>query len=564
MAIEGKRIAGQHSGTVSVGKLRRSAACSARLAPRNMAAMRGASYAGIVALLSLSACGSSAPSLDGPTGEMIAAAARAEGVPADLMVAIAHVEGGLKLAPIREVHADEAIPVAGVLELRHGRFDSLARGAELSGEPERELVRDLAKGTRAGARVLSDLATRFGIQRADVAAWAPVLEELSGHLHERERRSYRARVLAVLRDGGEIHARGGEILSLHARDDVPLTLTIEPPAIATQGTPEFSGAIWFDTPQAGKWTPGREGEAVTMIAIHDTEGGWDASVATLQNDPGKSVHYIIDADGSRVGQFISEADTGWHVGNWHYNLRMVGIEHVGFASKDDYQTALYETSAELVRDIAKRHDLGPNGDGTALDRSVLVGHQEVPDGGQIPQDSPPCPDSPGTCVQSPNYGGASNHRDPGIYWEWCQYLEIIGEGARCKCNDAFTHFNCTHDMTERVKCSDGENVIIDHCANASCTVQPIGVDDTCAEYPPVSSSSSSSSGGVGGAGGDGGAGGADGGAGGEAGHESAARVHEASGCAASGDGGVGGDDAKSMLVALSALALVAARRRRPR
>lgn len=486
---------------------------------------------------------------------MIAAAAIAEGVPADLMAAIAHVEGGLRLAPIREVHDDEAIPVAGVLELRHGRFDSLARGAELSGETQREIIRDLAKGTRAGARVLADLALRSGVRRDDIAAWAPVVEELSGHLHERERRSYRARVFAVLRDGGELRARGGEIISLPPRADVPFELTIEPPRIAAQGTPEYPGAIWFETPQAGKWEAGRGGAQVTMIAIHDTEGGWDASVATLQNDPGKSVHYIIDADGSRVGQFIGEADTGWHVGNSFYNQRMVGIEHVGFASKDDYQTSLYEVSAALVRDIAKRHGLGPNGDGTALDRSVLVGHQEVPDGGQIPKDSPPCPDSPGTCVKSPNYGGASNHRDPGIYWEWCQYLDIIGDGAHCKCNDAYTHFNCTHDMTLRVKCDDGANVIIDACANASCTVQPIGVDDTCAEYPPVSSSSSG--------GGDGGAGGAggDGGAGGEGGRKAEPRVQEASGCATSGTRDRG---APGGLVALCVLALAAARRRTQR
>src|SRR4029079_183346 len=110
----------------------------------------------------------------------------------------------------------------------------------------------------------------------------------------------------------------------------------------------------------------------------------NASVSTLQNDPGKSVHYIIDADGGKVGQFIAEADTGWHVGNSYYNNRMVGIEHVGYAGGDDYQTALYAKSADLVRSIAKRNNLGPNKDGTALDRSVLVGHQEVPNGNAIP------------------------------------------------------------------------------------------------------------------------------------------------------------------------------------
>lgn len=512
-------------------------------------------------------CAARSASFDGPTGSLIEASARAEGVPAELMAAIAHVEGGLKLAPMREAHDDEAIPVAGVLELRHGRFDSLSRGAELLRVSQQDLVRDLTLGTRAGARVLADLAARLGVdKRGDIAAWAPVVEELSGHLHQRQRRAYRAQVFAVLRDGGELRARNGEIISLPPRDDIPFDLAMEPPAIGTQGTPQFAGAVWFETPQEGKWQPGRGGEPVTMIAVHDTEGGWNASVATLQNDPGKSVHYIIDADGSRVGQFISEADTGWHVGNSWYNQHMVGIEHVGFASEDDYQTAMYEVSAALVRDIAHRHGLGPNGDGTSLDRKVLVGHQEVPDGGQIPKDSPPCPDSPGTCVKSPNYGGANNHRDPGVNWEWCQYLDIIGEGARCKCNDAFKHFNCTHDKTMRVKCDDDVNVQIDHCGGMSCIVEPIGVDDICGEYPPpmsISSSSGSSSGsvttgstgGAGGNGGAGGAGGSDGGDGGEAGSEPSAK----SGCAIAP-----ADRSTPELAVLLALGAVALRRRRAR
>ncbi|MFT3771982.1 MAG: N-acetylmuramoyl-L-alanine amidase [Minicystis sp.] len=498
--------------------------------PRVALAVLGAAFLG--------ACSPRSASFDGPTGQMIAASARAHHVPAELMAAIAHVEGGLKLAPIREVHEDEAVPVAGVLELRHGRLDSLARGAALTGLAQHDLIRDLARGTDAGARVLAELGAIRRAPEGDLAAWAPAVEELSGHLMERDRVAYRARVFSVLRAGGDLPARGGEVIRVPAHDEIPFELCVAPPPLATQGTPEYAGAIWFDTPQSGKWTPGRSGNPVTMIAIHDTEGGWDASVATLQNDPGKSVHYIVDADGSRVGQFISESDTGWHVGNWFYNQHMVGIEHVGFAS-DDYQTAIYEASADLVRDIAARQGLGPNGDGSGLDRSILVGHQEVPNGNNIPQDSPPCPDSPGSCTKNDDYGGANNHRDPGVHWNWCQYTEIIGNGAHCKCNDAFKHFNCTHDMSERIKCSDGQNVIIDHCANESCIVKPIGEDDICGEEATTAASSSGAggsgsgggTGGKGGAGGNGGAGGDSGGAAGSGGKGDGGKQEQSSGCA---------------------------------
>src|SRR5690242_12733666 len=98
----------------------------------------------------LTACSAGPPSSPaGPVGRLIVEAADENRVPRDLMIAIGHVEGGLKLSMIREVDEDDAVPVAGVLELRHGRFNSLARGAALMGTTEVDLSRDLGKGTEA-------------------------------------------------------------------------------------------------------------------------------------------------------------------------------------------------------------------------------------------------------------------------------------------------------------------------------------------------------------------------------------------------------------------------------
>jgi MYXO-CTERM domain-containing protein len=430
---------------------------------------------------------------NGPVAEMISRAAVENGVPAELMIAIGHIEGGLKLAAIRELEEDELVPIAGVLELRHGRFNSLARGAELMGRSEHELSVDTALGTEAGARVLDDLARGIGVARGDLAAWAPVVEELSGHYYEQDRADYRARVFKLLRAGGKLAARDGEVIELPGNIELPVWLTVSPPLLHALDTSDYTGpggpqsVIWFETPQANKWTPGREA-AISMIAIHDTEGGWDASVATLQNDPGKSCHYIVDDDGSRVGQFIHEWDTGWHVGNWHYNSRMVGIEHVGYAGKDEYQTAMYKRSGELANDIATRH-------GLKIDRTTFIAHAEVPNGQKIPSDSPPCTDSPGTCVKNVSYGGANHHTDPGIYWEWCQYMELAG--GSCKCNDAYSLWNCVHDLSMMVRCPAGEVEIV-HCSD-TCVVEPIGVNDHCT---PVMTGGEGGAGGAGGAGGE--------------------------------------------------------------
>jgi hypothetical protein len=405
---------------------------------------------------------------DGPTAQLIVLAADRNDVPRDLMLAIATIEGGIRLPATREVSEDELIPVAGALELRRGRFDSLARGAELMGVSELELQADLAAGTEAGARVLADLGKTHRATSEDLSSWASAVEELSGHLYARDRVDYRARVFALLRHGGAALGRGGEIIVVPPNDDVPVGLTFSPPALQPLGKAEYPGAIWFETPQcvsAGcKYVNYRYAD-IEMIAIHDTEGDWESSVATLQNDAGKSVHYIVDHDGSRVGQFIPESYTGWHVGNGFYNARMVGIEHVGKAAYDDYETALYEKSADLVKSIAGRH-------GLPLDRQTVVAHQEVPDGVNVPSNSKPCPDSPAQCIASGDYGGMSHHKDPGVYWEWCQYMDMIG--GECKCSDTLTTWSCVHDLSTIVRCRDG-NVDVVRCAG-KCTMEDSGED----------------------------------------------------------------------------------------
>lgn len=498
----------------------------------------------------------------GPAGQSIARSAQQHGVPAELMVAIAQVEGGLKLPPVREVDEDDLISVAGRLELRRGFYNSLSRGAELSGRSELELMADTDLGTEAGARVLDDLARSQGIsKRNNWETWASVVETLSGYRSEHDRVEYRARVFKLLAKGGKFQAHGGETLVLPPQSDIPVWLTMTPPLAYPLDVTDYQGpkgpasVIWFDTPSTSKWTPGREAP-VSMIAIHDTEGGWDASVATLQNDPNKSCHYIVDDDGSRVGQFVHEADTAWHAGNWYYNSRMVGIEHVGYSGVDDYQTAMYERGADLARDIADRYAL-------PLDRLTFVAHQEIPNGNLIPKESPPCPDSPGQCVQNPEYGGAGHHTDPGVYWEWCQYMDIVG--GICKCNDAYQLFNCVHDLSMMTRCDGGKLEIV-HCAD-TCVVEPIGVNDHCTPVMDPGTGGaggmSGSSGGTGGMnGGEAGGGGAGQGSGGAPSDPDSGGSPEEDGTCAMPSGNIAGTGSAALLMGMAGILMLARRRRR--
>jgi len=418
------------------------------------------------------ACGCSANAPVAPSGPLeqsITDAAARDHVPADLMKAIAAVEGGLLLAQTRYVRLDEDVPVAGVLELRHGAFNSLARAAQIMSTTEEVLRADTDLGTEAGARVLAELGTKTGARVDDLSSWREAVDTLGGISDGNAKNEHLLKVYSILKAGGTFPGRSGEHVVVAAHPDLPL------PAVAkyeaASGTPEFPGAIWFQTSCANKCDTTRTAGngVVDMIAIHDTEGGWDASVATLQNDGGKSVHYIVDADGSRVGQFVPESYTAWHVGNYYYNQRMVGIEHVGFASNTSgYVDGLYKKSVELVQSIRSRWNV-------PLDRSHIIGHYQVPDGNTIAESSGPCEDTLDHCETSANYGGADNHRDPGYYWQWCQYMEMLG--GKCNCNDAYSLWNCTSDKTEAVRCTNG-TVEIAHCT-AGCVSMPIGVNDVC-------------------------------------------------------------------------------------
>ncbi|HJZ88630.1 MAG TPA: N-acetylmuramoyl-L-alanine amidase, partial [Polyangia bacterium] len=405
---------------------------------------------------------------------------------------MAATEGGLKLPAYRAVNAEDHVLVAGMLELRHGQFNSLARAAQLSGLSEPALCADTDRATVVGALVLAELGAQTGARSTDLSSWRDALQILSGHATAAQRADYAARVLALARAGGRFRARAGEWIGLLPHAELPPPTELLGPSAPPPGpldTPEFPGAIWFPTPSANKWAPGRAdgNSSVDIIVIHDTEGGWDGSVATLQNDPGKSVHYIVDADGSRVGQFVHETDTAWHAGNSCYNRHSIGIEHVGDTSDPNgYGDGLYETSKVLVQNIRTRW-------GVPLDRAHMVGHYQVPNGNLIDPCGPACTLHIDVCEASNSYGGANNHRDPGLYWQWCQYMERLG-GA-CTCADAWDRFNCTTDRTEAVRCINGM-VEIRHCAQP-CVPQGSGLDDLCVD-------ASIDGGGTGGSGGGGG------------------------------------------------------------
>ncbi|MDP4508353.1 N-acetylmuramoyl-L-alanine amidase [Nonomuraea turcica] len=141
--------------------------------------------------------------------------------------------------------------------------------------------------------------------------------------------------------------------------------------------------------------------SVDYIVIHDTEGTFQGIPAMIGDPKYVSWHYTIRSRDGHVAQHVATRDIAWHAGNWDVNTRSIGIEHEGYLAKGGswYTEAMYRASAKLVRYLADKY-------GIPLDRAHILGHDNVP--GSTPKSV------------------AGMHNDPGPYWDWAHYFDLMG------------------------------------------------------------------------------------------------------------------------------------------
>ena len=94
--------------------------------------------------------------------------------------------------------------------------------------------------------------------------------------------------------------------------------------------------------------------------------------------------------------------SAWHAGNWYVNAKSIGLEHEGFLGAPGawYTEAMYRASARLVRYLAAevRHPAGPRSTSSATTT---------------------CPAPTASTVRG-------MHTDPGPYWDWQHYFDLLG------------------------------------------------------------------------------------------------------------------------------------------
>ena len=325
-------------------------------------------------------------------------AASAEfGVPSPLLLAIAYEASHFN------PDAESRWGGHGLFDLREGERDpSLEHAAALLEVNPNLLAADWRLSVRGAAAILADQGRLSNggelPAAADLLAWWDAVRAFSGREEPLLQNHYAVAIFELAQVGAVADTRWGTVLL--APHDLDLTgyLAEAPPS----GTDSAVASNYYAACSENYSDYSRGASDIDMIVIHTVQGSYSGCASWFANCSAQaSAHYVVRSSDGEVTQMVREADVGWHAGNWDYNERSVGIEHEGYVSDCGYYTdAMYAGSAALTADIASRQ-------GVPLDRSHIIGHNEVPD-----------PDGSGT-------GGSGGHTDPGSCWDWDYYMTLL-------------------------------------------------------------------------------------------------------------------------------------------
>ncbi|MGW0911563.1 N-acetylmuramoyl-L-alanine amidase [Streptomyces sp. NPDC002784] len=353
-----------------------------------------------------------APSVTGGYGPMHLTDARTA------LAGAAHHSEGAEDARGDEARAplvpEERIPEEGEIP---ARLRTLPKAAELTGLSPNRLRTDPAANVAGGAALLAAAQRSLGEPAsADPADWYGAVALFSGADDRATAAAYANDVYDVIRTGGARRTDAGQQVALAARPDLaPDTAPLEDaglraPAAGDTECPASVSCEWIPAPyeEFGDGDYGNhdlgnrpESQSIEYIVVHDTEGAWEGVLRLVQDPTYVSWNYSLRSTDGHIAQHLKAKDVGWHAGNWYVNAKSIGLEHEGFLANPDawYTEAMYRSSARLVKYLAKKYDI-------PLDRQHILGHDTVP----------------GPTAATIR----TMHTDPGPYWDWQHYFELLG------------------------------------------------------------------------------------------------------------------------------------------
>jgi N-acetyl-anhydromuramyl-L-alanine amidase AmpD len=182
---------------------------------------------------------------------------------------------------------------------------------------------------------------------------------------------------------------------------------------------------------------------INTIVIHDTEGSYQSAIDHFQDTTSYvSCHYVIRSSDGAITQMVRNEDVAWCAGDWYDNMHSINIEHEGIAAEGAawYTEAMYQSSAKLVRYLARQYDI-------PLDRQHIVGHDNEP-------------------TISPSRL-AGQHWDPGPYWDWEHYMDLLNASDK----DGREVNQRTKTLTISPEFATNQPSITD-CSSGTCTPLP--------------------------------------------------------------------------------------------
>ncbi|GAA3171076.1 MULTISPECIES: N-acetylmuramoyl-L-alanine amidase [Streptomyces] len=297
------------------------------------------------------------------------------------------------------------------------RLTTLPKAARLTGLSPELLREDPAANVAGGAALLAEAQRRLGEPPSDDPAdWYAAVALFSGADDSASAAAYADEVYAVIRSGEARVTDAGQEVALAARPDLaPDTSALDRAGLRTAsaaGTecPRTVSCEWIPAPYEefgdgdyGNHDRGNRpaSQPIRYIVVHDTEGAWEGVLDMVQDPTYVSWQYSLRSTDGHIAQHVKAKDVAWHAGNWYVNAGSIGLEHEGFLAEPDawYTEAMYRSSARLVKYLSKKYDI-------PLDRQHILGHDTVP--------GPTSGTIPGM------------HTDPGPYWDWAHYFELLG------------------------------------------------------------------------------------------------------------------------------------------
>lgn len=290
-------------------------------------------------------------------------------------------------------------------------------GAKLTGQSLAAVKNNPNANVCAGAAVLASdrgRTARSAAQNADVNGWTAAVARYGAAGSGQPSQEFAARVFTVLHSGTSRVTANGQRVALAAQPGVKI-----PSAAGSWQTdcPASLNCEWIPAPylkldpadpdNTGNYgnhdladRTGAGGPKLKYIVIHDTEGSYSSALDLVQDPTYLAWNYTIRSNDGQVAQHLDAKDVGWHAGNWYANMHAIGIEHEGKGGTSGWYTeAMYESSATLVKYLAHKY-------GIALDPEHIIGHDQVP--GILPGYT------------------TSMHWDPGPYWDWQHYFDLLG------------------------------------------------------------------------------------------------------------------------------------------